>query len=201
VKCGTRNLIVDSSLVCGYAVSISTAELSFDSLNKFHLLGTRSLKVYGLLISEMFISAPGSPKSCMKGARKIAFEEKSESYEIPATVPKSPRKSAKVSIRSPGDSSSFEEKVVQPIPPPIQKPPDIQFSQHYDQSTPPPNCTSNGNYDFVEEKVDDSTESDPRNDPELVEIATKFVNEIIETAKLEAANREKVSERVPTLQS
>jgi hypothetical protein len=131
----------------------------------------------------------------MKGARKIAFEEKPDPEEVPV-VPKSPRKSAKVSIRSPGESLSFSEKEVQvkiqSIPPPIQKPPDIQFTEHFDQSTPPPNCTSNGSYDFVEPKVEDTVQSDPRSDPELVEIASKFVNEIIETAKLEAANREKV---------
>ena len=82
-----------------------------------------------------------------------------------------------------------------------QRPTDIQFqfhlSQHYEQSTPPPNCTSNGNYEDErmakdEEQQRKNSEDDPRNDPQLMEIASKFVNDIIETAKLEAARRQKV---------
>lgn len=84
-------------------------------------------------------------------------------------------------------------------------PPEIQFqfelTEHFDQSTPPPNCTSNGNYDFDQQQQQASPSStstseyegdDPRKDPQLVEIANKFVNDIIEKAKVEAANRQKV---------
>lgn len=127
----------------------------------------------------------------MKGARKLTFEDSGAQTEAPPT--RSPRKSAKVSIRSPGDNSILPKVVVNVIPP-VPNPPDIQFSQHYDQSTPPPNCTSNGSYDFVEPKPDEV--SDPCNDPQLLEVATKFVNEIIETAKIEAASREKVMTQI-----
>lgn len=128
----------------------------------------------------------------MKGGKKLAFEENVEeiSGEVPVP-PRSPRKSTKVCIRSPNDNSSSVEAVEAPAPPPFQKPPDIQFSQHYDQSTPPPNCTSNGNYDFVQEGT--STDpTDPRNDPYLMDVASQFVNEIIEAAALEASNRQQV---------
>jgi hypothetical protein len=122
----------------------------------------------------------------MKGARRqLTFEEKGEPS---GEVVSPPRKSTKVCIRSPGDNSSPPNT---PVVPAIQKPPDIQFSQHYDQSTPPPNCTSNGNYDFAE-AVEVPTKADLRNDPDLMEVASKFVNEIIETATLEASKRQKV---------
>lgn len=162
--------------------------------------------------ANVFIIAPGSPKSCMKGSRKLTFEEKGggggdSSGEVTmtdsatSTVSKSPKKSSKVCIRSPGDNSS---PVTAPtvVVPPFVKPPDIQFSQHYDQSTPPPNCTSNG-YDFAVENSEETSSSsdstDPRQDPHLMEVASKFVNEIIETATLEASNRQKVVEKIDIL--
>lgn len=88
-------------------------------------------------------------------------------------------------------------------------PPEIQFqfelTEHFDQSTPPPNCTSNGNYDFdqQQETTPSSTSTsgadaidyeELRKDPQLIEIANKFVNDIIEKAKVEAANRQKIEE-------
>lgn len=124
----------------------------------------------------------------------MTFEEKGTSdpsSDVLPSPPRSPRKSSKVCIRSPGDNSSPSQPppvIVEPPPPLPVKPPDIQFSQHYEQATPPPNCTSNGAYDFVEPE----TSSDPRKDPQLMEVASHFVNDIIETATLEAINRQKV---------
>ena len=43
-----------------------------------------------------------------------------------------------------------------------------------------------------DEEQQRKNQEDERNDPQLMEIASKFVNEIIETAKMEAARRQKV---------
>lgn len=115
----------------------------------------------------------------MKGSRKLTFEEKvttaDPSGEVIPTPPRSPRKSSKVCIREIDEipSTSKPPVVVVIDPPPFVKPPDIQFSQHYDVSTPPPNCTS-GAYDFEEEEPLDP--NDPRNDAQLMEVATRFIN-------------------------
>lgn len=93
----------------------------------------------------------------------------------------------------------------------------FHLSQHYESSPVPPNCTSNGSYEEymrqkeeeerkhnVDERGDnenqsftfDSSTASQRDlsqyDPQLAEIATRFVNEIIEKAKLEVVNRQKV---------
>lgn len=164
------------------------------------------------LFSFSVDTAPGSPKSCMKGSRKLTFDNPSDvvsSGGNPAPIP-SPKKSPKsVSIRaheggrsgeaSPRvtsfDVSSSEKKQMSKAPPPAEIQFQFELTEHFDQSTPPPNCTSNGNYEFEQEQQQETTSSkydDPRKDPQLVEIATKFVNDIIETAKVEAADRSKV---------
>ncbi|CAG7828813.1 unnamed protein product, partial [Allacma fusca] len=141
----------------------------------------------------------------MKGSRRINFAEPT-SDEGPSepVAPKSPKRSTKtVVIKSPGSSTTAAaEDASQSEAPPVQKrPAEIQFqfhlSQHYEQSTPPPNCTSNGGSHYEDPsspfpEPDDNSEDDPKQDPQLMEIASKFVNEIIEKAKVEAASRQKV---------
>lgn len=173
-------------------------------------------------------TAPGSPKSCMKGARKqLTFDKPGDvvmttgSGGNPSPIPSPKRSPRSVSIRMhdddgssdggsprvtsfdlPSSSSSSEKK--QKAPPPEEIKFQFQLTQHYDQSTPPPNCTSNGNYDFdrTQETSTSTTCDDPRKDPQLVEIATRFVNDIIENAKVEAANRAKVKwERIVSINS
>jgi len=96
---------------------------------------------------------------------------------------------------SPAAGSSASASVQKKQPPPAEIQFQFQLTEHFDQSTPPPNCTSNGNYDFENPEGSESTSSTNqvnKDDPQLREIATKFVNDIIENAKVEAANRAKV---------
>jgi len=133
----------------------------------------------------------------MKPSRKITFEENVSETVAECSSPKKVGIKSVV-IKSPRVSTSrvsIGEVVIQSEAETERKSKDIEFqfhlSQHYEQSTPPPNCTSDAAHFVLEERQEgEIDESAP--DPKLVEIASKFVNEIIETAKIEVARREQV---------
>ncbi|CAL8069475.1 unnamed protein product [Orchesella dallaii] len=148
----------------------------------------------------------GDPSPCpspKKSPKSVSIRTHDDNYDFTNASTSSSASPRVTSFDLPSASSTAAAGGSGSAPGPVQKKPppvEIQFqfqlTEHFDQSTPPPNCTSNGNYEFEQPEGTESGSSTQvsKDDPQLREIATKFVNDIIENAKVEAANRAKAEQ-------